>query len=250
MITPTDQSSPMNDNRIFCIIVAAGTGSRFGADLPKQFCDLNGLPVVMHTINRLRASLPSGSELLLVISDQMRSLWDELCRRHAFESPRLVSGGATRWQSVANALSVLPDDDATADRVVMVHDAARPFVTKEVVDRLAEAVTVGGGDGAVPAVAVTDSMRILGNDSTSSAVDRSRYRAVQTPQAFKLSTLKKAYLTSYSPAMTDDASVCEAAGMTAITMVEGDHRTLKITHPADMATVTYYMSEDGSTSKH
>lgn len=231
--------------KVYCIIVAAGTGSRFGSTMPKQFCDLKGRPVVMHTIDRLKQVLPGGSEIILVISRPMIELWEKLCEDHYFRSPAIAFGGETRWASVRNALSLLPND--AEGSIVMVHDAARPLVGKKVIDNLIEAIN-NGADGAVPAIAVTDSLRRINDGGNTEAVDRSGFRAIQTPQAFRLATLKKAYSLPYSPLMTDDASVVEAAGMTDIRLVEGNPRTLKITHPADMATVAYYLTEDGDTA--
>lgn len=214
--------------------------------MPKQFCDLCGRPVVMLTIDRVRKSLPAESNILLVVSEPMIGLWKDLCRVHSFESPEVIVGGSTRWQSVRNAIGAICVPDKPGD-VILVHDAARPLISPAVVGNLIEAIAAGA-DGAVPTVAVTDSIRLVNQDGTTTAVDRSLYRAVQTPQAFPAETLRRAYSLPYSPLMTDDASVCEAAGFTNIVIVEGDHRTLKITHPADMATVAHFMNNDGSTA--
>lgn len=229
--------------KTYCIVVAAGSGSRFGGSLPKQFCDLLGRPVVMETIDRLRSALPTGSEIILVVSETMESLWHELCRKHSFDSPKIVFGGSSRHESVKNALSTLPET-GSGSSVVMVHDAARPIVTKSVIDRLSNAIS-DGAHGAVPAIDVTDSIRRIESNGHWVSVDRSAYRAIQTPQAFPLYILKESYALPYSPAMTDDASVVEAAGYNDIRIVEGDPQTLKITHPADIATVTFYLSDNG-----
>lgn len=230
-------------SKTYCIVVAAGSGSRFGASLPKQFCDLLGRPVVMETIDRLRAALPTDSELVLVISESMQNLWQELCERHSFDSPRIVYGGSSRYESVKNALTILPEDTSRTS-VAMVHDAARPIVTRAVIDSLIHALA-DGAIGAVPAIDVTDSMRRIDSEGRWIAVDRADFRAIQTPQAFPLYILKESYARPYSPDLTDDASVVEAAGHTDIRIVAGDPRTLKITHPADIATVSFYLSENG-----
>lgn len=208
------------------IIVAAGTGSRFGADVPKQFCTLRGLPVVMHTINRFRHICPDD-RIVLVISSQMRDFWHELCAEYSFDSPETVAGGATRWHSVKNAIEAACGD---AD-IITVHDGARPLVSAEVIHRVLDALETTGA--VIPAVPVTDSLRIV-TDSSNSSVDRSLYRAVQTPQAFDGSLLRQAYSAPFSPTFTDDASVAESCGAK-IAIVDGDPTNIKITHPRDLA---------------
>ncbi len=219
------------DIKIYAIIVAAGSGSRFGAQLPKQFCRMKGRPVVMTSIERVREAVP-GVELRLVLSEAFIDQWAEWCREYGFASPVVVGGGSTRWESVRNAIESIPVD---ADRraIVMVHDAARPLLTPEVATGLIAALEQGY-DGAVPCVPVVDSIRRVFPDGRSEAVDRSEYRAVQTPQAFRLEDLREAYLRPFEPAMTDDASVMEAAGRSDIALVDGADCLMKITRPGDL----------------
>lgn len=218
---------------ICCIIVAAGSGRRFGAALPKQFCDLNGRPVLMTTIDRVRAALPSA-DLRLVISSDYASFWMDLCQHHSFTSPAIIFGGDTRWQSVKNAVDTI---DCAETDMIFVHDGARPLLSPAVVDRLVGALQIGA-NGAVPCVPLADSIRKISPDGSSVAVDRSLYRAVQTPQAFPAALLKDCYQRPFSPLMTDDASVVEFAGYHDIAIVEGTPETIKITTPADMAVVS------------
>ncbi len=213
------------------IIVAAGSGTRFGAPLPKQFCPLAGRPVLMHTIDALRRACPEAS-LILVISEEMQSLWDEQCAAHDFASPRTVYGGSTRWESVRNALSAV-DSDAS---VIMVHDGARPFPSAAMLDELTAALSDAEVAGAVPAVPVTDSLRRMHADGiTSEAVDRAPLRAVQTPQAFRADILRRAYELPWSPQFTDDASVVEAAALGRIAITGGSPTNIKITNPLDIS---------------
>lgn len=210
------------------IIVAAGRGSRFGADRPKQFCMLESRPVLMHTIERLRDALPD-SDIIVVINRDMESLWKELCAEYQFISPTIVYGGNSRWQSVKNALSSIANAD---DRIVTVHDGARPIISSEMIHRIIRGVE--DADGVIPVVPVTDSLRHVNTDGSSEAIDRSDFRAVQTPQAFRADRLIDAYSMPYSPSFTDDASVMEAAGYCNIRLVDGDTRNIKITNPADL----------------
>ena len=211
------------------IVVAAGSGSRFGASMPKQFCDLDGRPLLMTTIERLREATP-GADMLLVLSHDWVELWQEMCAQHGFESPRIVEGGATRWHSVSNALQALPDN---VD-IVTVHDGARPVVTASVVRGVVESIETGES-AAVPVTPVTDSLRRVSADGTSEAVERASMRAVQTPQAFRASVLKEAYSRGFRPEFTDDASVMEAAGYAPIALTEGSPANIKVTHPFDLA---------------
>lgn len=213
------------------IIVAAGTGSRLGGDIPKQFRLIGGRPVLMYTIDSFRRAVPDAS-ITVVISRPMRRLWDDLCRQCGYTSPAIADGGRSRFESVRNGLLSLPPS-ALGD-IILVHDGARPVVT----DRLVHAVIDGArsSGAAVPAVPVTDSIRRVGADGASRPVDRAPLRAVQTPQGFDAAALRRAYdLASECPdaAYTDDASVVEAAGIS-VSLVPGDPRNIKITNPGDL----------------
>lgn len=218
----------MNPNT-FVIIVAAGSGSRFGSAVPKQFLPLCGKPVLAHTIAAFTALLPAEN-VRLVLSPDMIPYWEELCNEYGIVSPAIVPGGATRWESVKNAITSLEADPSAT---VLIHDGVRPLVTERVIKRAA--LTARNTDGAIPAVAVTDSLRQLNEDEVSSEpVDRSRFRAVQTPQAFSLWRLREAYSLPYEENFTDDASVMAAAGFENIILTEGSPENIKITTPVDM----------------
>ena len=211
------------------VIVAAGSGTRFGGELPKQYLPLAGKPMLMHTIEAFRKALPAG-ETVLVLSASMIPLWQDLCATHGVESPRIIEGGATRWESVKHAIDALAD--APAGATVLIHDGARPLVSADLIKR-------------VVAYAVTDSLRKISENGVSSeAVDRSLYRAVQTPQAFSLWRLREAYSLPYDEAFTDDASVMAAAGFENIVLVEGSSDNIKITTPLDMAVAEARLSMD------
>jgi len=216
------------------IIVAAGSGSRYGGSLPKQFCDMGGRPVLMTTIERLDRAAP-GARIIVVLSASMVDMWREMCDGYGFTiSHDIVIGGPTRAHSVQNAVGTLD-----YDRVgwVSVHDAARPMVTRAMMDRLIGALdTVHRGS--IPVVPVTDSLRLIMPDGGSRAVDRSLYRAVQTPQLFDGRTLIDAYRREMLPSFTDDASVLEAAGFGPLALVEGDAANIKITNPGDIEKIT------------
>lgn len=230
--------------KVHHIIVAGGTGSRYNSEIPKQLCDLDGRPVLMHTVDSLLEACPG--DVTVAMHPDYIGQWQELCRRHGFTSPDVVEGGATRWHSVKNALDAVPADID----IITVHDAARPFVSPTMLKEAIAAVAVGAA-GAVPAVPVTDSLREIADDGSSAAVERARYRAVQTPQVFSADILRKAYSRPYRPEFTDDASVVEAAGFRPIALVGGSPFNIKITHPADMEIASIYrrILNDGTPAK-
>lgn len=212
------------------IIVAAGSGSRFGSELPKQFIPLCGKPVVFHAIETFRQTLPEA-RILIVLSSGMIPYWKSLCDKHCFASPEIVSGGATRWESVKSAIEAI--SDAPASTLTLIHDGARPLVSPEVIRHTISCSR--NTDGAIPAIEVTDSLRTTDNDGIDSQpVDRSRFRAVQTPQTSALWRLREAYALPYQPDFTDDASVLAAAGFTNVVLTPGSRENIKITTPVDL----------------
>ena len=215
--------------KTIAIIVAGGSGTRFGAQLPKQFLDLGGKPILMRTIRAFEEALSSDNHEIIVTlpADQM-DLWHELRERYGFAVPhRVVPGGETRWHSVKNALESI-GDTAYID-VIAVHDGVRPLAGVDLINRVLDAARRDGA--AIPVVMLNDSVRqVQGDDSH--ALDRSSLRAVQTPQAFEARLLLDAYGQPFEPTFTDDASVVERAGHH-VTLVEGDPRNLKITRPMD-----------------
>ncbi|MBO4550119.1 MAG: 2-C-methyl-D-erythritol 4-phosphate cytidylyltransferase [Bacteroidaceae bacterium] len=212
----------------FAIIVAGGKGLRMGGEMPKQFLPIEGKPILMHTIEAFRKAL-DGVEIVLVLPADQHDFWQKLCKDYNFCSPKLIAkGGETRFHSVKNGLSLLPNDE---EAVVGVHDGVRPFVSKETIQRCYEAAAQG--KAVVPVVPVVETVRQILPDGKSITRPRDEYRLVQTPQVFPLDLLRKAYQQPYSETFTDDASVVEALGKE-ITMVEGNRENIKITTPADL----------------
>lgn len=224
------------------IVVAAGSGRRFGGEVPKQFRLLAGRPVVMRSLEALHDARPEA-RLTLVLSPGMEQYWQELCAAHGFAlDVAVVAGGATRWESVKHGIEALAD--RPAGETVLIHDGARPLVDAATVGRVAAAAL--NTDGALPAVAVTDSLRRLAPDGGpmgSEAVERADFRAVQTPQGFALWRLREAYSLPYSEAFTDDASVMAEAGFDNIVLVEGSPSNIKITNPQDLVVAEAILKE-------
>ena len=228
--------------RTIAIIVAGGSGTRFGAEVPKQFLQLGGRPILMRTIEAFMESGAKGNspfEVIVTLPADQMGLWRELCDKYAFAVPhRVVAGGQTRWHSVKNALDSI-DDPADVD-VIAVHDGVRPLATAGLIGRVMEAARRDGA--AIPVVMLNDSVRQVDGDA-SHALDRSSLRAVQTPQAFDARLLLEAYGHPFETTFTDDASVVERAGHS-VTLVDGDPHNLKITRPMDLALAEYLLNQD------
>ena len=196
-----------------------------GTALPKQFLELDGKPVLYHTIKAFVEAL-DGVRIILVLPQHQISYAQMVLQ--AFPDRidlTIVAGGETRYHSVQNGLKGLPEDS-----VIMVHDGVRPLVSKELILRCYQQAIEKGS--AIPALTATDSMRIV-DEEDSHPLDRNLIRIIQTPQTFKGDILLPAFQQDYSAAFTDEASVVEAAGGT-VFLVEGEKRNLKITTPEDL----------------
>ena len=216
----------------YVIIVAGGKGLRMGGDIPKQFLPVNGKPVLMRTIERFRDYSPDLG-IILVLPRAQQEYWRELCREHGFQAAYTIAdGGETRFHSVRNGLSLIPDSE---QGVVGVHDGVRPFVSTEVIKCCYDAARKSGA--VIPVTPVVETLRYVAGSEAGRNVARSDYRLVQTPQTFDIQLLKRAYAQEYTEAFTDDASVVEAVGVS-VEMVEGNRENIKITTPFDITVAT------------
>lgn len=212
----------------YAIIVAGGKGERMGQKIPKQFLELKGKPILMHTIEKFKSTF-QDIEIILALPENQLDFWEELCVLHHFPfSPqRVVKGGKTRFHSVQNALKLV-----TEKGIVGIHDGVRPLVSAETILNCFKTAEQKGN--AVPVVDVVDSLRhVSKQDGTNEAVTRSCYKAVQTPQCFSSELILKAYEQDFNPSFTDDASVVERLGET-IYLVEGNTENIKITTQQDL----------------
>ena len=212
--------------------MAAGSGSRMGAELPKQFLELDGKAILHKTIEVFLQALP-GIKVITVLPEDHISYWKEYCLCRNFVYPQvLVKGGITRFHSVRNALAKVPEG-----ALVAVHDGVRPLVTPQfLIDLFSQAENV---DGLIPVLPCIDTMKVLcKNGPELSAVpgetaDRSRLYGAQTPQIFKSELLKEAYRQAFDDKFTDDASVMEKYGKS-LSYVFGERLNIKITTQEDL----------------
>jgi 2-C-methyl-D-erythritol 4-phosphate cytidylyltransferase len=224
----SELTSPTLFCRYYAVIVAGGSGTRMGAAIPKQFLLLKGMPVMMHTINAFSRS-NNQPEIIVVLHAGFHGYWKQLCIEHNFTVPHtLIAGGPTRFNSVANGLDIIPDNEHT---LVAVHDAVRPATDVTIIDGAYSYAAEHGN--AIAAVKSRDSVRQVKNTSSVN-LPREEVYLVQTPQTFQLAQLKTAYRQAVHQNFTDDASVAEAAGF-AVHLVEGSYTNIKITFPEDLA---------------
>ena len=206
------------------IITAGGVGKRMGGELPKQFLDLNGKPILLRTIEAFYKYDPTA-QILITLPSDWTSYWIELCREFSFEiSHMVIEGGIERYDSIKNALS------NARGKYVLVHDGVRPLVSSDLMARVVEKIT--DSNGVVPVTPMTSSVR-KGDYKNSENVDRSLYWKVQTPQGFSRDTLTKAYKQPINKSTTDDASLVERLGNQNV-LVEGAEKNIKITTLFDL----------------
>lgn len=211
-----------------------------GGDLPKQFMPLGLQPLLLFS---LKAFHQAGAEIILALPEIHIATWQKMLSDHNIDIPHIiVAGGKERFHSVQNALHAITDNEG----IIAVHDAARPFVSQNLIESIFQQADICGG--AIPILPVKESIRKKVSEKAFSAEDRSLYFTVQTPQAFKVNLLKEAYLQPYSSLFTDDASVFEKAGFT-IDFVPGEERNFKVTTPHDFAYAQYLVEKEAVSIK-
>lgn len=209
----------------YAIIVAGGKGTRIKSKLPKQFLELTGKPILLHTLEAFYR-YSENITIVLVLPEDDFVIWNDICKKFNFTKPILLQkGGETRFQSVKNGLEKI-----TGPGLVAIHDGVRPLVSEDIIGASFRLAAVH--QSAVAAVRLKESIRMTDQDNTK-AMDRSRFRLIQTPQTFSIDLIKQAYQLKEDVTMTDDASVVEKLGHT-ISLFEGSYENIKITTPEDL----------------
>ena len=218
--------------RKYVVIMAAGSGTRMGVQMPKQFLELGGKAVLQRTIEVFQRAC-DGISVITVLPKEHMNYWREYCLSRNFTCPQvLVAGGITRFHSVRNALAKVPEG-----ALVAVHDGVRPLLTEGLVQKLFEAAEQE--QAVVPVIPCVDTMKVLESRDgvlrsiAGAKADRSVLYGAQTPQVFHSEVLKNAYMMAYDTAFTDDASVAEKYGQD-VCYVEGERFNIKITTQDDM----------------
>ena len=216
----------------YVIVMAAGSGTRMGADVPKQFIELNGKAILRMTIETFLSACPDVS-VITVLPEAHIAYWKNYCLKNNFTCPQvLVKGGITRFHSVRNALEKVPEG-----ALVAIHDGVRPLISQELVHSMFEKAEEI--PALIPVTPCVDTMKVLekqGDDLVGIPgvkVDRSTLFGVQTPQIFHSEIIKEAYSQAYDTAFTDDASVLEKYGKNP-SYVAGERFNIKITTQDDL----------------
>lgn len=213
-------------NSRYALIVAGGSGQRMQKQVPKQFLLLGNKPILQHTLEAVHSFSPA-IQIILVLPAAQISHWKILRQTHHCQVPHaLVEGGESRFQSVKQGLALVPPE-----ALVAIHDGVRPFIDSRILEEGYRLATERGS--AIATVPLKESLRRLGPDEKSVAVDRQHFCLVQTPQVFGARSIKQAYRQAESSHFTDCASVAEAAGQ-AVFLYTGSYTNLKITTPEDL----------------
>ena len=228
----TSPSTTKTKPRVIALVAAAGKGTRLGAEVPKAYVELRGRTLLERSV---QAMVTSGivDEVIVLVSPAMENYAERILARVEADIPlRLVHGGGERADSVWAGLQAIPDEDA----VVLIHDAARALTPPGMIARVAKRV-LEGATAVIPVLPVADTIKEVEGDTVLATPDRSRLRAVQTPQGFSLAALRHANVGYWeqNPDFTakDDASLMEWHG-TRVETVQGDTFAFKITTPIDL----------------
>jgi len=232
--------------RIAAILPAAGLGTRMGAETPKQFLELGGVPLVIFTLRRLAACPAITHFYIATLPEELAALEIRAGKEKLGRPVRILRGGATRQESVARALEEVPADT----EIVLVHDAVRPFVTPEQIDRvIAEARACGAAILGIPATDTVKEVKRVSHPEDvaliTATIRRERIVLAQTPQAFRYSLLREAFAGAAKDDATasDEASLVERLGHD-VHVVHGSDRNIKITRPADLELARYYLEQE------
>jgi 2-C-methyl-D-erythritol 4-phosphate cytidylyltransferase len=210
----------------YAVIVAGGSGSRMGSELPKQFLLIHGKPILWYTLHTFLKSYKDIRIILVLPADYYdagRAICDEIVSIYPIQT---IVGGSTRFHSVQSGLTLIKEQ-----AVIFVHDGVRCLLSPSLIHLCYEEALRFGS--AIPCIDSKDSVRIM-SDSGHRAVKRTEVKMIQTPQTFLSDIILPAYRSPYQESFTDDASVAEAAGHS-IHLVEGEEDNIKITTPLDLA---------------
>ncbi len=226
--------------RCAVIIPAAGSGTRFGSETPKQYLPLGDRPLIAHTIGRFHR-LESVERIVVCVSADHLAAMQEIADHFRWGNVKIVRGGDSRQESVLRGAESLTRGGLADDAIVAAHDAVRPFVSRELFGRLLTALD--GADGAIPATIPTDTIHRTDGGLIVETPDRNLLAAAQTPQCFRLGVLRAALARAIDegwPA-TDEAAAVARSGHR-VRVIDGDPRNIKITRPADFEAATRELS--------
>ena len=223
----------MNLIEKYLIIAAGGTGSRMGNEIPKQYLEINGKPLIVCTLEVFKPFV-EAKNIVVVISKTHQTYWDEIKKYYPeFSASKITFGGPSRFHSVKAGLKLIPKN-----ALVAIHDAARPFASRQSIKNCFGLAETKGA--AVPVIEINESVRKI-NGAENNSLQRESLRIVQTPQIFKSEIIKNAYEQMFDESFTDDATVVEKSGHK-LFLTEGNKENFKITTSFDLELASFILS--------
>jgi 2-C-methyl-D-erythritol 4-phosphate cytidylyltransferase len=220
----------------YAVIVAGGTGTRMGSDIPKQFLLLKDRPILYYSLHAFLEAFDDLQVILVLPADYFRLGQETIDAYFDKNRVQVTEGGDTRFQSVKNGLKMV-----TEESIVFVHDAVRCLVSEKLIFRCYESALTTGS--AVPVIACRDSVRVLTEDGNN-VIDRNSVMMVQTPQTFHSKILIPAFQIDDKDKFTDEATVVEAYGLK-VSLIEGEENNIKITRPIDLLVAEKILENKG-----
>lgn len=230
----------MNKKRCVAVVLAAGKGKRMESDVPKQYIELEGKPILFYSLTQFQQSAIIDEIILVTGKDEINYCKSEIVEKYRFDKVKhIVEGGQERYHSVYQALN----HGVTSD-YIFIHDGARPFIREEIIEKLYEAVNEY--KACVVAVKSKDTVKIADEEGfISNTPNRNYIWNVQTPQVFESKLIKEAYdklMTSNTEPVTDDAMVVETMLHYKVKLVEGDYENIKVTTPSDLVIAKTFLT--------
>lgn len=226
-------------DKVVGIILAGGRGSRMGAEVSKQFIEIDEKPIIYHTIKAFEKCDKIGDIILVLPSDEIEYFKEKILSRFDFKISAIVEGGKERQDSVYNALEYIEDCDT-----VLIHDGARPFVSLDIINKGIEFAEKFGA--AAPGVMPKDTIKVKNNENFSETTpDRSSLMAIQTPQCFNYKLIRQCHekVKEQNIIVTDDTMVAETFG-NRVYLYEGDYKNIKVTTPEDLILCREFIKQD------
>jgi len=223
---------------IYTIIVSAGKGKRIGKNIPKGFLEIKGKPLLFYSIEKFKIF---SSIIIVIPKDYLKVLGKKLKVEYPDIDMKIVSGGEKRQDSVLNGLEIIKNKEG----IVLIHDVARPFVSRNLIEKVIDGTKKYGA--CIPVLKVSDTVKKVKKNIVEETIDRNKIFFAQTPQGFNVNIIKKAYEKGKKEKFigTDDASFVERMGIT-VHCIQGERTNLKITYPEDIIigeTISKYLNE-------
>ena len=224
---------------VLAIIPAAGTGIRMGGGTPKQFLSLEGVPIFVHTLRKFVACEAVDEIILGLREEEMERAQKEIEHEHCAGAVRLIAGGASRQETVARCLAKAPP----TTEIIVVHDAVRPFIEMEMIERVLEEARRSGA--AILGIPSVDTVKQVERQTILGTIPRERIVLAQTPQAFRYMILREAFDRAMTEGFngTDESSLVERQGHN-VTVLMGSDRNIKITKPSDLPLARLYIAQE------